>query len=282
MNAEEVARALQRRFGVSAPDVGLLREALIHSSYANEHPDAAPRSNERLEFLGDAVLNLIVAERAYLDSPGADEGDLSTRRAMLVRQETLARAAESIGLGNALLLGRGEEMGGGRSKDSVLASALEAVVAAVYLANEYPPPEKLGEGGDEGQRPDEPGKAAAGDAAGSAGRGLYMARKLVLGLLAGEIEALGRRDPATLPGEYDPKTSLAIEIRARGLPQARYVVIAEEGPDHDKRFKVAVFCDDRVLGYGCGKNKRQAEQEAAKEALKQLILKETPGPPSNS
>lgn len=264
------------------PDAGLLREAVTHSSYANEHPEAAPRSNERLEFLGDAVLNLVVAERVYLDSPEADEGDLSTRRAMLVRQETLARAAESIGLGSALLLGRGEEMGGGRSKDSVLASALEAVVAAVYLANEYPPPGESGKAGGDEQRPDEQGKVTCVDAWVPSRSGLQMARRLVLGLLASEIEALGRHDPATLTGEYDPKTSLGVEMRARGLPQARYAVIAEEGPDHDKRFKVAVFCGDRVLGYGYGRNRRQAEQEAAKEALKHSILKETQGPPSNS
>ena len=124
---------LQKILGVSFQQPELLTQALTHSSYANENPGIAPASNERLEFLGDAILGLIVAENLFRDFPGMSEGEMTRLRSILVKQETLARVAESIKLGNYLYLGKGEEASGGKDKPANLARALEAVIAAVYL-----------------------------------------------------------------------------------------------------------------------------------------------------
>jgi len=124
---------LQQILGVSFDDLSLLEQALAHSSYINENPGFAPTSNERLEFLGDAVLGLVVAEKLYQDFPHLTEGEMTKLRAVLVRQDTLARMARAVGLGDYLYLGRGEEASSGRHKPSNLAGALEAVIAATYL-----------------------------------------------------------------------------------------------------------------------------------------------------
>jgi ribonuclease-3 len=124
---------LEKALGVRFAEPALLRRALVHSSYVNENPAAGTGHNERLEFLGDAVLDFIVAEKLYRDGPGLTEGEMTKRRAALVRRETLARAARAIGLGDFLRLGKGEASSGGKSKPANLAGALEAVIAAVYL-----------------------------------------------------------------------------------------------------------------------------------------------------
>jgi len=124
---------LQQSLGVSFSDLSLLEQALVHSSYINENPGFALTSNERLEFLGDAVLGLAVAEKLYQDFPQLSEGEMTRLRAALVRRETLARVARAIRLGDYLYLGKGEEASGGRGKPSNLAGALEAVIAAVFL-----------------------------------------------------------------------------------------------------------------------------------------------------
>jgi ribonuclease-3 len=124
---------LEKTLGVSFQHPELLTQALTHSSYANENPGSAPSSNERLEFLGDAILGLIVAENLFRDFPGMTEGEMTRLRSILVKQETLARVAESINLGNYLYLGKGEEASGGKDKPANLARALEALIAAVYL-----------------------------------------------------------------------------------------------------------------------------------------------------
>ena len=123
----------QRKLGVSFNDDSLLEQALVHSSYVNENPASALRSNERLEFLGDAVLGLIIAEELCRDFPDLSEGEMTRLRAVLVRRDTLAHIGRSIGLGSHLYLGKGEEAGGGRFKPTNLAGALEAVIAAVFL-----------------------------------------------------------------------------------------------------------------------------------------------------
>ncbi len=124
---------LQRTLGVSFNDLSLLEQALVHSSYINENPGLAPTSNEKLEFLGDAVLGLIIAEKLYYDFPGSTEGDLTRLRATLVCQGTLARLAKAIRLGDYLYLGKGEEASGGQHKPANLAGVLEAVIAAIFL-----------------------------------------------------------------------------------------------------------------------------------------------------
>lgn len=125
--------AVEQTLGVRFRDAALLRLSLTHSSYVNEHPQDAPASNERLEYLGDAFLGVAVAKKLYRDHPEMTEGELTDARAAVVRGETLSRRAEELGLGDHLLLGQGEEQSGGRAKPSTLACALEAVVGAVYL-----------------------------------------------------------------------------------------------------------------------------------------------------
>ena len=125
--------AFEAKLGVSFSDPLRLRQALTHSSYLNENPLEAPECNERLEFLGDAVLGLVISEKLYRDLPQADEGEMTKLRAALVKRDTLARVAAAIGLGDYLYLGRGEESSGGRRKKANLACALEAVIAAVFL-----------------------------------------------------------------------------------------------------------------------------------------------------
>ncbi len=125
--------ALQQTLGISFNDSSLLEQALVHSSYVNENPGIAPASNERLEFLGDAVLGLTVAEKLYQDFPHSAEGEMTRLRAALVRGNTLARVARTIKLGDYLYLGKGEEASGGRRKPANLAGALEAMIAAVFL-----------------------------------------------------------------------------------------------------------------------------------------------------
>ena len=125
--------SLQQKLGVRFNDAGLLAQALVHSSYVNECPEQTLSSNERMEFLGDAVLGLVLADRLYKDFPGLTEGGLTRRRARLVCRDCLVRVAHDIGLGNYLCLGRGEEASGGRSKPANLAAAVEAVIATIYL-----------------------------------------------------------------------------------------------------------------------------------------------------
>ena len=133
----ERASAAERKLGVAFEDVGLLRVALVHSSYINEAPDRASESNERLEFLGDAVLGAVVAEELYRERPELREGSLTQRRAAVIQGSTLARVARDLSLGDCLLMGRGEEAAGGRERDSNLENAFEAVVGALFLDQGY-------------------------------------------------------------------------------------------------------------------------------------------------
>ena len=124
---------LQQTLGISWNDPSLLEQSLVHSSYINENPGFAPASNERLEFLGDAVLDLVIAEKLYQDFPQFNEGEMTRLRSILVRRDTLARIARALGLGNYLYLGKGEEASGGRHNPTNLAGSLEAVIAAIFL-----------------------------------------------------------------------------------------------------------------------------------------------------
>ncbi|MFC1977638.1 ribonuclease III [Chloroflexota bacterium] len=222
--------ALQQTLGVSFNDVSLLEQALVHSSYINENPDFALASNERLEFLGDAVLGLIVAEKLYQDFPHLDEGEMTKLRAALVRRDTLARMAKAIGLGEYLYLGKGEEASGGRHKPANLAAALEAVIAAVFLDR---------------------GSSIAGD--------------LILRLLDIELQEVVSQGTGV-----DYKSELQELIQAQEQQTPAYYVIETTGPDHDKRFTVEVRLGEALLGRGSGKNKKAAETEAARSALAQL------------
>ncbi len=221
---------LQQSLGVSFSDLSLLEQALVHSSYINENPGFALTSNERLEFLGDAVLGLVVAEKLYWDSPQFSEGEMTRLRAALVRRETLARMARAIGLGDYLSMGKGEETSGGRRKPSNLAGALEAVIAAVFLD-----------------------------------QGLTATKELILRLFNEELERVVSRG-----AEVDYKSQLQELTQARQQPVPVYQLVEAVGPAHDRRFTVEVKVGDTALGRGSGKSKKMAETEAARSALQRL------------
>jgi ribonuclease III len=223
--------ALQMTLGVNFNNPVLLEQALVHSSYINENPGYTPGHNERLEFLGDAVLGCIVAEKLYQDFPDLNEGEMTKLRAALVRRETLAGIARGINLGDFLYMGKGEEASGGRSKAPNLAGAIEAVIAAVYLD-----------------------------------RGLAASRDIILRLL-GDAWAKAARQGAGL--DYKSKLQEVMQSRLQLTPS--YRLIAETGPDHDKVFTVEVFAGAQTLSSGTGKNKKLAETDAARTALERLM-----------
>lgn len=222
--------ALQQTLGISFNDPSLLQQALIHSSYLNENPGFAPASNERLEFLGDAVLGLITAEKLYHDFPQFTEGELTGLRAALVCQDTLARVARTIKLGDYLYLGKGEKASGGQRKPANLARALEAVIAAIFLDQDP-----------------------------------ITTRGVILKLFNKELRRVTRRGI-----EVDYKTQLQEFIQARLRQIPVYRVVETTGPDHEKKFTVEVRIGDTVLGRGTGKSKKLAETGAARSALQQL------------
>ena len=221
---------LQAALAVRFKDPSLLRQALVHRSYLNETQAARLESNERLEFLGDAALGLIVSQKLCTDFPHLSEGELTQLKAALIRWETLARAAERLSLGNYLLLGRGEKITGGQQRPSNLARAFEAIIGAVLLDS-----------------------------------GLAKARALVLRCLKPELAemAAGR---VTL----DSKSRLQQLVQARWHALPNYRTVAAEGPDHAKLFTVEVVVGEQALGRGQGRSKKEAESEAAKRALEAI------------
>jgi ribonuclease-3 len=216
--------------GVSFREPSLLEQALVHSSYVNENPGSGLTSNERLEFLGDAVLGLIVAEELYRDFPQFSEGEMTRLRAALVRRDTLARVAKAAKISRYLYLGKGEEASGGREKSNNLARALEAIIAAVYLD-----------------------------------QGLATAGALILRLFREEVDRALSRD---IEGDY--KTQLQELVQSRQQSAPVYQLVESMGPAHDRRFIVEVKLGDAVLGRGSGKTKKTAEAKAAREALGKL------------
>jgi ribonuclease-3 len=223
-------KKLENRLGVSLVKPQLLELALVHSSYTNENPARATGHNERLEFLGDAVLDLIVADKLYQDFPDITEGDMTRLRASLVRRETLARLAGDIDLGAYLFMGKGEESSGGRKKLPNLAGALEAVIAAIYLD-----------------------------------LGMDTVRKMVLDLYTEEWKKLNSREHGA---DYKSKLQEITQSRFQEIPA--YRLISETGPDHDKQFMVEVIVRAKVIGSGAGKSKKLAETEAARQAIIRL------------
>jgi ribonuclease III len=219
--------ALERRIGYRFRDTGMLEHALTHKSKAHEDATGGVVDNESLEFLGDAVLGFVVADLLYREFPQFQEGQKSKAKAALVSTAALAALAERIGLGDYLLLGRGEEKTGGRRKQALLADGCEAVIAALYLDG-----------------------------------GIEAARAFLLGELADEIEHV--RSPDFL---RDYKSALQERLQSSGRPLPIYVVTAEVGPEHDKRFHVTVRVGQEVLAESEGRTKKDAEQAAAKEAL---------------
>jgi ribonuclease III len=222
-----VVVALEERIGLTVSDGELALAALTHKSYVNEHRGEALRDNERLEFLGDAVIDLAVSHRLMERFPQAREGELSKIRAAVVDEAGLARIARELDLGALLRLGRGEELTGGRQKSSLLADALEAVVAALYLCG-----------------------------------GLGPVLTLIDRFLG---DAFARAAAGTLDRDYKTQLQELAQSRLRATP--RYRVVAEHGPDHSKVFDVELELRGEVVGRGAGRSKKDAEQAAAKLAL---------------
>lgn len=225
----ERLEACQEALGYRFSKPELLIQALTHSSQSHEAAGVVP-DNETLEFFGDAILEMLVTERLFSAYPGLGEGELSRIRARVVRSATLARKARSLGLGEYLLLGRGEERGGGRGKSSILADAFEAIVAAVYLDG-----------------------------------GLSEARRFVLSQLGGQIERAG---DVTEPMDYK-STLQALAQRVVGTMPC-YSVLSQEGPEHEKRFLAEVRIGDRCRAEAWGRSKKEAEQEAARQCWQQI------------
>ena len=215
---------LEKSIGYDFSDPGLLRHAMTHSSYANEHGMEKSASNERLEFLGDAVLELVSSEFLYRDYPNLPEGDMSKLRAALVCEPTLARCAQEIDLPNYLLLSKGEDATGGRMRDSIVSDALESLIGAIYLDG-----------------------------------GIEPARHFVQTYILTDIEHKRLF--------YDSKTTLQEVVQAEGGSRLVYEVVDESGPDHAKQFTVEVRRGNELLGRGKGRSKKNAEQQAAYEAL---------------
>ena len=229
---EASLRALEERLGHRFRDLALLDRALTHTSHAHE---AGRRvHNEPLEFLGDAVLGLVVSEMLPRRDPEGTEGKKSKARAHLVGARSLARRADALGLPALLELGRGEEKTGGRQKQALWADAFEAVVAALYLDG-----------------------------------GLEAAQRLVRAELG---DAIG--GAATVGAAADAKSALQEVLQARGEPVPDYVVVAEEGPGHRKSFRVQCLIAGAVAGEGTGFSKKEAQQEAARQALDAMRLRE--------
>lgn len=224
----------QRAIGYSFRNPDLLCEALTHTSYVNEFKEQGARDNERLEFLGDAVLALLISEQVAAACPDLAEGALSKLRSRLVSESILARVARRIELGRLIRLGRGEERTQGRDKDSILANTLEAVLAAVYLDG-----------------------------------GLDAAHQFSRRVFAPELaEVAGREAGGGLSGDYKTQLQEWCQQRYGELPQ--YVTAKESGPDHRKTFEVQTVVQGRVWGRGVGRSKKEAEQAAAQEALEHV------------
>ncbi|HVO71179.1 MAG TPA: ribonuclease III [Aggregatilineaceae bacterium] len=221
---------IQERLGVTFDDLSLLQRALTHRSYINEHPGHALEDNERLEFLGDAVLDFVSGAWLYHRFPEMDEGRLTRLRAGLVRTETLAEFAQHFGLGGALLLGRGEDESGGRARSRNLCGAFEALVGALYLD-----------------------------------QGMEAARTFVEPLFGPALEdILGRaadKDPKSLFQEWSQATLGLTPI---------YRTADSQGPDHAKQFTVEVVIGSTVIAQGTGHSKQIAAQAAARQALEAI------------
>lgn len=216
---------LQRKIGYKFNNVELLNEALTHSSYANEHHKKL-KCNERLEFLGDAVLSIVVSDYIFSNCPKLPEGELTKLRASLVCEKSLFKFAKTIDLGKYLLLSHGERRNGGAQRASILSDAFEAVIAAIYLDG-----------------------------------GLEPAKSHILSFIVPEIE----QKKASAFKDY--KTSLQEIIQKNPGEKLEYILVSSSGPDHDKHFKVEVHLNSNVIGRGGGKSKKEAEQQAAREAL---------------
>lgn len=223
---------LQERIGIFFNDVRILNNAFIHPSYTNEQNFVILENNQRLEFLGDAVLELVISHYLYEKYPGMSEGQMTKVRAFTVCEQSLAQAARNMSLMDFIVLGKGEENTGGREKPSILADTFESLVGAIYLD-----------------------------------KNLDTARNFIICNLKDSILKAVEGEEAR-----DYKTMLQETLQKTSPDRVCYEVIKEEGPDHAKVFHVEVLWKGEVLGRGSGKSKKEAEQLAAKQALDNLKI----------
>jgi len=231
---QKIISCLQEKYKIVFNDPSLLVTAFKHRSYLNVTNEERQASNERLEFLGDAVLDLLVTEYLYEKFPRRSEGQLSKIKSILVSKPVLAEVASNLSLGELILINKGEEKTGGRQRHSLLADTFEAIAGAIYLD-----------------------------------QGLSEARKFISEYLLNRFKSIMQRQLYT---NYKSVLLEYTQSKFNGLPE--YRVMEESGPDHDKRFVIAVFLDGREVGHGTGKSKKIAEQEAAKVALQHLVPNE--------
>lgn len=225
-------KTLQKRLGIHFENDSLLTQALVHPSYKNENPDFELADNQRMEFLGDALINMLVAEKLYHEFPELPEGRLTEIRVSLIRQEKLAEKALTLGLGDYLLLGRGEDSSGGREKRNNLADTFEALVAAIFLD-----------------------------------QGIDTTRNFVCRVFDADIQPVkaGYKSP-----NYKALLQEYTQEQFKMLPE--YELMEATGPDHDKLFLIAVSLGELVLAIGSGKTKKLAEVDAAHKAYDKLAV----------
>ncbi len=225
-NVHELEKRLEYNFGRPS----LLMQALTHKSYANENRLGMSGHNERLEFLGDTVLDFIISDFIMKLCPNSPEGELSKLRAVVVSESSLSKVAQRLGIGGYLFLGKGEELTGGREKPSLLANAMEAIIAAIYLDSD-----------------------------------LDKAYRFIRSNFETDIKAMVSGGLV-----FDHKTELQEACQSRFGELPKYTVVNESGPDHQKVFDVEIEAGGRVLGKGTGRSKKEAEQHAAQAALEAL------------
>ncbi len=224
---EEKFRELEEKLGLDFKDKNLLMQAFCHRSYLNENPDFRLGQNERLEFLGDAVLELIVTNHLYFSYPGKSEGELTTWRAALVNTKEIGSVAEELGFFDFLLLSKGESRDKGKARLCILADTFEAVIGAIYLD-----------------------------------RGYSVAEKFVVDKLISRLPRI-----IELGLFRDPKSELQEKTQEVEGITPSYRVLEETGPDHQRHFLVGVYLEENLIGRGEGLSKKEAEEEAAKKAL---------------
>ena len=220
-------KELEGKIGYTFKDKTLFKQALTHSSYANEHRHEGLKDNERLEFLGDAVLEIISSEYLFYNYPDMAEGEMTKLRASIVCEPTLALCTHEISLGSYLFLGKGEERTGGRNRDSIVSDAMESVIGAIYLDG-----------------------------------GFASAKEFVLNFILNDMEHKQLF--------YDSKTILQEIVQENGTQPVEYVLIGEEGPDHNKNFTVEARVNGKIMGQGSGHTKKAAEQAAAYQAIRTI------------
>lgn len=231
-SAQRIAelKQLNDKMGIVFSQIELLHKALTHTSYANEFKMRIVEHNERLEFLGDAILDAIISDELFRRYPNLPEGELSKARAVIVCEESLAESAQALDIGPYLLLGRGENATGGRERASILADAFEAIIGAIYLDSD-----------------------------------IENCRTFILKYLGADIEKIGSGHYSR-----DYKTLLQEIVQKKPDHKIQYHLEDATGPDHNKVFTISVMINGEKMGLGIGKSKKEAEQKAAREALQKM------------